>query len=133
MEIKQATEAHKLVCRRLHYEYWDEGRDICVKGDESDKFYIIIEGQVQVLIPVEEKVIDEETGEERIIEIEEDIAQLNKGDHFGEIGLIKNQVRSATIRTMTDCHFAVLHKNDFLKILANVQTTELNNKVQFLQ
>lgn len=98
MDIKTAPDAHKLVCKKLHYEYHEEGRDILQKGGESDKFYLIIEGAVSVLNLYEEKVKDEETGEERIIECEEELANLDKGDHFGEIGIIKNQVRAATIR-----------------------------------
>jgi CRP-like cAMP-binding protein len=90
MDIKTAPDAHKLVCKKLHYEYHEEGREILVKGGDSDKFYIIIEGAVSVINIFEEAIKDEETGEIRTNEIEEELANLDKGDHFGEIGIIKN-------------------------------------------
>ena len=81
----------------------------------------------------EEKIKDEETGEERIQEVEEELANLDKGDHFGEIGIIKNQVRAATIRATQDSHFAVLKKDDFLKIISSLEEVELNKKIDFLR
>ena len=51
--------------------------------------------------------------------MEEEVAELGPGDHFGEIGLIKNIKRTATIRALSDCHLAVLLKDDFISILKN--------------
>lgn len=133
IELKNSTEAHKLCCKKLQYEYHEEGRDVCQKGDESDKFYIIIDGRVSVLVASEERIVDQETGEERTVEVEDEIAQLEKGEHFGEVGILKGQTRMANIRCLTDCHFAVLTKMDFLRILSGVQEADMNRKLLFLK
>ncbi len=106
---------------------------MCQKGDESDKFYIIIDGRVSVLVASEERIVDQETGEERTVEVEDEIAQLEKGEHFGEVGILKGQTRMANIRCLTDCHFAVLTKMDFLRILSGVQEADMNRKLLFLK
>lgn len=35
---------------------------------------------------------------------------LRSGKSFGEIALIKNQPRAASIKTIEECHFAVMSK-----------------------
>src|SRR5262249_7729263 len=57
------------------------------KGDKADAFFIIVEGQVEV--------IAEEAAEARRL------ALLGAGEFFGEIGILKSQPRGASIRTMT--------------------------------
>jgi CRP-like cAMP-binding protein len=42
---------------------------------------------------------------------------LNAGDTFGEMSLLDNQPRMATIVCTNECHFAVLDKKDFVTIL----------------
>lgn len=79
-------------------------RDVFREGDPGDKFYIVARGTltVSVLTP---------GGEEREIRTMED------GDHFGEIALMEDARRTATIRTTTDCIFLTLARDPFLKLL----------------
>ena len=51
MEIKSATDAHKFCCKKLFYEFHEEGRDMITIGDDSDKFYILLDGEASVLVP----------------------------------------------------------------------------------
>jgi len=44
---------------------------------------------------------------------------LTQGMSFGELALLDNKPRSATIICEEDCHFAVLEKKAFLEILSN--------------
>lgn len=41
------------------------------------------------------------------------VLSIKKGDIFGELALISNKKRAATITCMTDCHFAVLDRESF--------------------
>ena len=52
---------------------------------------------------------------------------------FGELALISNKPRAATIRAKSDCHFAVLGKDDYQKILGSMQLKRLYQKVDFLK
>ena len=42
---------------------------------------------------------------------------LRSGKAFGELALIKNKPRAATILCLTECHFAVMSKANNEKIL----------------
>ena len=74
------------------------------EGDQSNALYIIDSGQVKV------SRINEE-GKEVVLCI------LAEGDHFGEMSLIDDQPRSASVITKTSCEFSLIRKQDFEKLL----------------
>lgn len=79
------------------------------EGDQSNALYIIESGQVKV------SKINEE-GKEVVLSI------LSEGEHFGEMSLIDDEPRSASIITKTNCEFAMIRKQDFEQVLdANPQ------------
>lgn len=83
------------------------GKNVVVlnEGDHSDALYIIVKGQVKV------SKINEE-GKEVVLSV------LSEGDHFGEMSLIDEQPRSASIITKTPCEFTVIRKPDFERVLS---------------
>jgi CRP-like cAMP-binding protein len=46
-----------------------------------------------------------------------EVVSLRTGKSFGELALIKNKPRAATIKCSEDCHFAVMQKADYNKVL----------------
>ena len=58
-----------------------------------------------------------------------EVAILPTGESFGELALISNKPRAATIRAKEDCHFAVLEKSDYQKVYGVIQEKILNRKV----
>jgi ATP-binding cassette, subfamily B, bacterial len=56
------------------------------EGEEGHKFYIIVRGKFDVLKQTED-------GEKRV-------AVLQDGDHFGEIALLRDIPRTATVRSV---------------------------------
>ena len=73
-------------------------------GAPGDKFYVIVRGRVAVWKP-------DASGVERQLGI------LESGDHFGEVALVRNTPRTASVRTMTDCLLMTLSRNHFLRLL----------------
>ncbi|MDM8527108.1 cyclic nucleotide-binding domain-containing protein [Anaerolineales bacterium HSG24] len=65
---------------------------IVTRGEKSYDCYIIVKGEVEVLVP---DALDND-----IV-----ITKLGKGDFFGEIGLIKDVPRTATVRTTKPSKF----------------------------
>jgi CRP/FNR family cyclic AMP-dependent transcriptional regulator len=70
--------------RQLHERRFPEGSDVTVEGAGGAGFFVIAEGNAEVMVG----------GEHR--------ATLGPGDHFGEIALIDAGIRSASIIAATD-------------------------------
>lgn len=74
----------------------ERGERLIRKGDVGDSMYFIVSGDVEV---------DTETGAP--------IRRLQAGDFFGEVALIAERNRTATITAVSTCKLLVLHKDDF--------------------
>lgn len=57
-----------------------------------------------------------ESGEAEVLQNGKVVAVLKVGDIFGEIALITNDPRSATIRAKTNLMILALHRDDFLML-----------------
>lgn len=74
-----------------------------IQDSIGDKFYIILEGSVGIFINFKsEEEEEDEENEENIEDISQPVKQklikiIEKGQYFGELALINNQCRSATI------------------------------------
>jgi CRP-like cAMP-binding protein len=59
-------------------------------------------------------------------------SKLAPGKTFGELALINDDKRKATIVTVTNCSFAVLSKEDYKKILGKIEMKKIQQKIEFL-
>ena len=73
-------------------------------GEETDGLYVMLSGRAKVLIPDDE-------GHEVIL------AVLSQRDFFGEMGLLDDQPRSASVETLEPCELLRLGKAEFLRSL----------------
>ena len=77
---------------------------IIAAGDPTDALYIVISGRLKVMMSDDE-------GREVILAI------LNQGEFFGEMGLIDEAPRSATVIAIEPCELLTINKLDFKKCL----------------
>jgi NADH:ubiquinone reductase (H+-translocating) len=84
---------------RVSLAHYEVGQDIIRQGDLADAFYVIVRGEAQV--------VREEDGCENVL------ARLGAGDSFGELGLLRNQRRSATVRALGPVDVLALGRGDF--------------------
>jgi MFS family permease len=80
------------------------GEVILTEGDDGDLFYVIIDGEVEV-----------RNG--RTLR-----AVLRTGEHFGEIALLREGKRTATVVAACPVRLATLGSRDFLDALASSET-----------
>ena len=78
---------------------------IMAGGDPTDSLYIVLSGRLKVMMSDAE-------GKEVILSI------LGAGEIFGEMGLIDDEPRSATVVAIEPCELLSLAKRDFKKSLA---------------
>jgi MFS family permease len=83
--------AHALVPVRLH-----TGEEVFRQGDVGDRYYIIDSGEVDVLIDGE------------VVNV------MEPGGYFGEIALLRDIPRTATVRAKNDVQLLALDREDFI-------------------
>jgi signal transduction histidine kinase len=87
---------------------------LCREGAYEDVFYIIADGNAAI-----SKHISEQDGES-LLRI------AGKGDLVGEMALIQNAPRSATVRTVTECTVLEMDKKDFETLLSRSPSMAIN-------
>ncbi len=97
------TEIDLAIANKMAEESFEPGRVIFRQGDEGEKFYMIRAGCV-------DGVRRKEDGTAEAFE-------LREGDFFGEIALLRNQARNATLVARSGVDLFSLHKADFDEIL----------------
>lgn len=81
-----------------------DGEAIIRQGDPGDAFYVIEKGKCSVQIT-------DPDGNQK------EVAKLGKGEYFGEMALLSNAPRSATIKALAETELLVLSKEDFDKMI----------------
>ena len=99
--VQLKAEVHNGITH-LHYA---KGETIFRKGDIGDFLYVIVSGKVSVLDVYNQK--------------ETQIAELGKGEYFGEMALLKQKKRNATVRCLEDTELLAIRKNDFNVLVTN--------------
>jgi CRP-like cAMP-binding protein/sugar phosphate isomerase/epimerase len=85
---------------------FDAGQIVIAEGDYGDGAYLILEGKA--------KAVTSSDGDEKIV-----LGEFDRGEIFGEMALIDNKPRSASVVTVTPCKFAFIEKEAFSK---NIET-----------
>ena len=81
------------------------GTTIIAAGDVTDSLYLVISGRLKV-------IMSDDEGREVIL------SMLGPNEYFGEMGLIDDATRSASVISLEACELLVLSKRDFRKSLS---------------
>jgi CRP-like cAMP-binding protein len=82
------------------------GQAIIRQGDDADRFYVIVEGQVEVT------QVPADGGAARVLR------RMGEGESFGEIGLLSGVPRTASVTALTPGRLLVLDRETFLGLVA---------------
>jgi ATP-binding cassette subfamily B protein len=93
------------LARLFATEHYPEDRVIVHEGDVGDKFYILVRGKVEVtrFSPADNSL--------------HRIAVLQDGEYFGEMALLANKPRNASVRTLSSCVCLSLTRGHFLELM----------------
>ncbi len=101
VDIQTLPDEFNLLLQRMKRISFRSGDVIIKEGDPGDSFYLIDHGQVAV--------ISEKEDHRRI-------GVLEEGDFFGELALLTQKPRTATIKAKTDTSVFQLSRQDFEEI-----------------
>ncbi|TPX67625.1 hypothetical protein CcCBS67573_g07436 [Chytriomyces confervae] len=87
----------------LESRIYEDGEDVIVQGEQGELFFIIESGDASVT-----KFAD---GADHAL------PNLKKGDYFGELALLNNEPRQATVRAIGKLRVATMDKNAFVRLL----------------
>jgi NADH dehydrogenase len=104
IEAVQIKTAASQGIAQLHFETEEI---IFHEGDVGDYLYIIVNGEVEVY---------QEKGKEKNV-----IAKLSKGEYFGEMALLNQRSRLATVKCLSPVDVLALRKSDFGILISNFQ------------
>ena len=95
-----------------------EGDVVMKEGDFGDTLYIIEKGTVEVAKCLTMEGMDDD---DSAMEANKVFTRLDASQHavFGEIALLEDTKRTATIRAVTDCVLLEIRKDDFLQLAEN--------------
>ncbi|MEX2528879.1 MAG: GGDEF domain-containing protein [Gemmatimonadota bacterium] len=96
-------EALTLLSETVRDVYFNAGDEIVEVGEVGHAMYLILDGTVQVLYPSRSQDFE--------------LARLGPGDVFGEMALLNDEPRSATVRAMESIHALVLDRRRFREVL----------------
>ncbi|MEW6654825.1 MAG: cyclic nucleotide-binding domain-containing protein [Bacteroidota bacterium] len=95
----------KSITKLMHQRIYHPNEMIFHQGDPGSGLYIIINGQVVIRQEEENKIWD--------------LAKLSRGDFFGELALLDDELRSATAIALQETQVMVIFKPDLDAFIQN--------------
>ena len=89
----------KAIGQKVQMQYFGPDQVIFEEGDYGEEMYVIKRGKVGVLRDFSQ------------------VAELSDNAFFGEMALVSDEPRNATIRAITEVEALVLKKDDFRQLL----------------
>lgn len=94
-----ADEDLQAIAEKVQMQYFGPGQVVFEQGDYGEEMYIIKRGKVEIV---------------RDFGV---IAELSDHAFFGEMALVSEEPRNATIKAVTEVEVLVLKKDDFRELL----------------
>ncbi|KAL0978065.1 hypothetical protein UPYG_G00165480 [Umbra pygmaea] len=101
-----------------------DGECIITQGDEADCFYIVESGEVKIMIVSKTKA-----GLQDNTEVE--IARCSRGQYFGELALVTNKPRAASVYAVGDTKCLVIDVQAFERLLGSCKEIMKRNISQY--
>ena len=107
------------ICDAIKKEKVKKDEYIIKEGEEGNKFYILDEGSAVALKTMK-------VGKEP-----EKVKDYSKGDYFGELALLKNEPRAASVLAVTDCRLLSMDRPAFKRLLGPLEEILKRNSAEY--
>ena len=101
------------VARVLRRSRVSKGEDILVEGDPGASLFVLMNGTVETTKHLGVIGLNGSTPRQKVL------VRLSAPQFFGEIGLLEDTPRSATVRAATPCELLELQRVDFDRLVAS--------------
>ncbi|KAJ3410159.1 hypothetical protein HDV05_004039 [Chytridiales sp. JEL 0842] len=112
----------KEVCGVARFNAIEPMRAVFRQGEVGSAWYIILKGSVKVQITRTGRIEDTFT-----------VSKLGVGDGFGDLALVNDQPRAATIVTLEKCELVRIEKTDYNRVLKFVHDKTITEMAYFLR
>jgi cAMP-dependent protein kinase regulator len=104
--LLSTVESYELysICDAIKTEKFEKNQYIIKEGEQGDKFFILDEGEA---VATKENMNFKK--------------QYIKGDYFGELALLRNAPRAASVMAVTDCKVLTLDRPAFKRLLGPLE------------
>ena len=104
--LLSTVESYELysICDAIKMEKYEKDHYIIKEGEEGDKCFILDEGEA---VATKEKMNFKK--------------KYVKGDYFGELALLRNAPRAASVMAVTDCKVLTLDRSSFKRLLGPLE------------
>lgn len=103
------------LCDILKEENYNVGEYIVKEGEEGNKFYMVAEG----------RLIAEKQGKK--------VYEFKEGDYFGEIALVRNTSRQASVKCMTPTRVVCIDRESFKRMFGPIEEILKRNEDKYKQ
>ena len=122
---------HQNICGTITLANYNPNETIIKQGDIGDCLYYILHGlvSIQLSIQIDTGIKDKN----QIVNVEKNLGELKDGEIFGELALLYNIPRTASIVALTETSLIKIDKIPFNKYLKNLFEGQLQDQIEFLQ
>ena len=122
---------HQNICSTLKLETYKPNQVIIKQGEKGECLYHILHGlvSVQLNIQIDTGIQDKS----QVVNVLKNICELSDGDFFGEVALIYNIPRTATITALTETSLIRIDKHPFNRYLKHLFEGQLEDQIEFMQ
>ena len=117
-----SAQVHKACCQRMTLTCVEPETPIIEFGKVGHEFYIVLSGSAEISVPS-----SRQDGSFAVVK------SIGPGDSFGEQALMTGKPRAATVTATSPMKLAVLSKDSYQALIANLAEKEIHEKTDFLQ
>lgn len=127
------TVTNRIVLKNLQIISVTAGEYVFRYGDNPNSFYVVISGYLDVMIPKYDKAGNNYTINDATEQDFKRVSTINEGQSFGELALLANRPRAASVIAKTDVILIVCDRKTYVDHVKEIEKYKMDKKLDFLR